>query len=99
MAEYAALLARYKCIRSIALELNKVLPFDEFIMTCGAGGALNVALKALLDPGDEVIVIAPFFPEYRFYIDNHGGKMVIAESGANFDLDIEQIDRVVGQRT
>ncbi|MBD3336621.1 MAG: aminotransferase class I/II-fold pyridoxal phosphate-dependent enzyme, partial [Candidatus Eisenbacteria bacterium] len=40
------------------------LTANDIIMTCGAGGGLNVALKALLDPGDEVVVIAPFFPEY-----------------------------------
>lgn len=49
---------------------------DLICMTVGAAGALNVALKALLEPGDEVIVLAPFFVEYVSYIDNHGGKMV-----------------------
>ena len=43
------------------------------MMACGAGGALNVALKTLLDPGDEVIIFAPYFVEYFFYADNHGG--------------------------
>ena len=47
---------------------------DEIVMTCGAGGALNVVLKTLLDPGDEVIIFAPFFVEYHFYADNHGGS-------------------------
>lgn len=48
-------------------------------MTVGAAGGLNVALKALLDPGDEVIVLAPFFVEYLSYIDNHGGIPVIVD--------------------
>ena len=41
------------------------LPFtgDEVVMTCGAGGALNVVMKALLDPGDEVVVFSPYFVE------------------------------------
>lgn len=43
------------------------------IMTCGAGGALNVVLKTILNPGEEVIILAPYFVEYKFYIDNHGG--------------------------
>ena len=38
----------------------------HIVMTCGAGGALNVTLKTILDPGDEVIVLNPFFVEYRF---------------------------------
>ena len=46
---------------------------DEILMTCGAAGALNVVMKSLLDPGDEVIILAPFFVEYHFYVDNHGG--------------------------
>ncbi len=46
---------------------------NEIMMTCGAGGALNVVLKTLLDPGDEVIIFAPYFVEYNFYADNHGG--------------------------
>ena len=46
---------------------------DQVMMACGAGGALNVVLKALLDPGDEVVIFAPYFVEYLFYADNHGG--------------------------
>ena len=49
-------------------------------MECGAGGALNVVLKTLLNPGEEVIVFAPYFAEYLFYIDNHNGKAVIVET-------------------
>ena len=43
-------------------------------MTCGAGGALNIILKTLLNPGEEVMVVAPYFVEYGFYIENHGGR-------------------------
>ena len=39
---------------------------DHVVMTCGAGGALNVVLKTLLDPGDEVVIFAPYFVEYMF---------------------------------
>ena len=46
---------------------------SDLVLTCGAAGGLNVVLKAVLDPGDEVVVFAPFFPEYFFYADNHGG--------------------------
>lgn len=53
------------------------------IMTVGAAGGLNATLKALLDPGDEVIVIAPYFVEYLFYIRNHGGVPVIVKSDAD----------------
>lgn len=53
---------------------------ENIVMTCGAGGALNVILKTLLNPNDEVIILSPYFVEYLFYIDNHGGKSVIVET-------------------
>ena len=46
---------------------------SHVVMTCGAGGALNVTLKTILNPGEEVIILTPFFVEYKFYADNHGG--------------------------
>lgn len=64
---------------------------EGVVLTVGAAGALNVALKALLDPGSEVIVLAPYFPEYRFYIDNHGGRMVVVPTDERFDLDIDAV--------
>lgn len=53
------------------------------VMECGAGGAMNVVLKTLLNPGEEVIVLAPYFAEYLFYVDNHGGKVVIVDTDHN----------------
>lgn len=53
---------------------------QHVIMECGAGGAMNVVLKTILNPGEEVIILAPFFAEYLFYIDNHGGKAVIVDT-------------------
>lgn len=75
--------------------------FDEHqvLMTCGAAGALNVIFKALLDPGDEVIVLAPYFAEYLFYIDNHGGKPIIAETREDFSLDVEAVAAALTPRT
>ncbi|HDD45462.1 MAG TPA: pyridoxal phosphate-dependent aminotransferase [Candidatus Desulfofervidus auxilii] len=72
---------------------------DEIILTCGAAGALNVILKALLNPGDEVIVLAPFFVEYGFYIDNHGGIMKVVLTKDNFDLDLEAINKALNLKT
>jgi len=61
---------------AVAAELSAssgvALSADQIVMTCGAGGALNVILKTILDPGEEVIIPAPFFVEYRFYVDNAG---------------------------
>ena len=48
----------------------------NILMTVGAAGGLNVILKALLNPGDEVITFAPYFGEYRSYVDNYDGILV-----------------------
>jgi aspartate aminotransferase len=77
------------------------LPFtrDHVVMTTGAGGALNVVLKALLDPGDEVVVLAPYFVEYLFYIDNHGGTPVKVQTGPTFDIDVDAVAGALTPKT
>ena len=77
------------------------LPFDgsHIVMTCGAAAALNVTLKTILNPGDEVLILAPYFVEYIYYIDNHGGTAVIVPTGPDFQLDLEAIETAVTGRT
>jgi aspartate aminotransferase len=77
------------------------LPFSaqDILMTNGAAGAINTVLKAVLDPGDEVIVLNPYFPEYRFYIENHGGRIVVVETDNEFQPDIAAIAAAVTPRT
>jgi aspartate aminotransferase len=72
---------------------------EQVIMTCGAAGALNVALKVILDPNDEVIVPSPFFMEYRFYIDNANGKMILVSTREDFSLDVEAIKQAITEKT
>ena len=72
---------------------------NEVIMTCGAAGGLNIILKAVLDPGDEVITPAPYFVEYGFYADNHGGKLVAVPTRPDFTLDIGAIESAVTEKT
>ena len=72
---------------------------DDIFMTVGAAGACNVILKSLLDPGDEVIVLMPFFPEYFFYIGNHSGRMVPVETDASFLPDVKRIAAAITPRT
>ena len=69
------------------------------VMTCGAGGALNVIFKAILDPSDEVIVSRPYFVEYDSYVDNHGGVLKLVPARPDFDLDLEALDGAIGPRT
>lgn len=77
------------------------LPFteDHIVMTVGAAGGLNVALKAILDPGDEVIVPVPYFVEFKFYIENHGGVMVPVPTREDFSLDLGAIEAALTPKT
>jgi aspartate aminotransferase len=72
---------------------------NNIIMTVGSAGGINVILKALLDPGDEVIVPCPFFVEFMFYIDNHGGIMKLVDTKDDFHLDIEKIEEAITDKT
>jgi aspartate aminotransferase len=72
---------------------------DEVIMTCGAAGGLNVILKAILEPGDEVITPAPYFVEYGFYADNHGGVLKTVASNPDFTLDLQAIRNAITPKT
>jgi len=72
---------------------------EDVFMTVGSAGACNVILKSILDYGDEVIVLMPFFPEYQFYIANHGGRMVPVETDATFLPDVERISSAITPRT
>lgn len=84
-----------------ALAQRTGMPFaaDNVIMTSGAAGAINVVLKSILDPGDEVILLNPYFPEYRFYVENHAGRVVIAETDDCFQPDVDAIARAITPRT
>lgn len=75
------------------------IPASNILMSVGAAGALNVILKTILDPGDEIILIRPWFAEYCFYITNHGGVMVEVPSGPGFSLDAEAVRRALTPRT
>ncbi len=71
----------------------------EMLMTCGAAGGLNITLKALLNPGDEVIILAPYFVEYGFYIDNHGGVAKVVATDEEFNLDVNAIEAAITDKT
>ncbi|HKI50882.1 MAG TPA: pyridoxal phosphate-dependent aminotransferase [Geothermobacteraceae bacterium] len=73
---------------------------NQVIMTCGAGGALNVVLKTILNPGDEVIILTPYFVEYKFYIDNHGGvPREVWTRKEDFQLDLVAIESAINEKT
>ena len=73
---------------------------QHIVMTCGAGGALNVTLKTILNPGEEVIILTPFFVEYKFYADNHGGTTKeVWTNPETFQPDIAAIEAAITQKT
>jgi aspartate aminotransferase len=76
----------------------KLLPKDV-VMVCGAAGGLNITLKTLLDPGDEIIIFTPYFVEYLFYADNHGGKAVAVPTLENFHLDFTALKNALNEKT
>lgn len=92
-----------ECRTAVAQMLNDTygLAFsaDGIVLTSGAAGATNVALRALLNPGDEVIVLAPYFPEYRFYIEQAQGTMIVVDTTVDFQLDLNAIAAAITPRT
>ncbi len=72
---------------------------DQVVVTCGAAGGLNIIFKALLDAGDEVLCPAPYFVEYGFYADNHGGVLKSVPTLPDFQLNLDLIEQGIGPRT
>ncbi len=72
---------------------------NEIAMTVGAAGALNVVLKTLLNPGEEVIIPTPYFVEYNSYIDNFQGVSKPVRTKEDFSLDFEAISEAITEKT
>ena len=83
----------------LADELSLPFTGGDVIMTCGAAAAANVVLKTILNPDDEVIILAPYFFEYLYYIDNHDGVAVVVNTDDRFRLDLAAIERAMTPRT
>jgi aspartate aminotransferase len=84
---------------NIGEEQGAVLSADDIVITCGAAGGLNVVLKALLNPGEEVLVTRPFFVEYTFYAENHGGVLKTVEANPDFTLNLDAIESAITAKT
>ncbi len=90
---------REKIAARIAAEQGVRVDAGRILMTCGAAGAMNVALKTILNPGDTVLASTPCFMEYRFYVDNHGGTLELVPGRPDFDLDVAAMEAKVTPRT
>lgn len=91
--------ARAAVARFLTREYRTEIPADGVLLTVGCAGAANVALRAILDPGDEVIVLAPYFAEYRPYIEQANGRLVAVETRADFQPDLAAIEAALTDRT
>ncbi|HHT9130029.1 MAG TPA: pyridoxal phosphate-dependent aminotransferase [Candidatus Brocadiaceae bacterium] len=103
MHRYAPLAGYTKTREAVAETLSKEsgLAFraQHVVMAAGGAGALNIILKAILNHGEEVVVLAPLYLEYPYYIDNHGGVCRVAETNADFALNINNIAAQISPRT
>jgi len=83
----------------VSAEQNIQVNPADMLMSCGAAGAINVVMKALLNPGDEVVLLAPYFVEYNFYVDNHGGVARVVKTDEQFNMDLGAIEEVLNEKT
>ena len=72
---------------------------EDIVMCVGAGGGLNVVFKALLEAGDEVLTLNPYFVEYGAYVQNHGGRLTLAKTTADFQPDLNSIEASLSENT
>lgn len=75
------------------------LSAENVIMTCGAAGGMNSILKTILNPGDNVVVSAPFFAEYTAYAANHGGRLVPVKAKDDLDIDVDAVEKAIDKHT
>lgn len=91
--------ARAALAEKVSLEHAVSASADDLVITVGAAGALNVVFKTILNPGDEVLVVRPYFAEYGFYITNHQGVMKIVDSAPDFSLDSNAVAAALTAKT
>lgn len=91
--------ARAAMARKVAREHRIDIRAEQVVMCVGAAGGLNVVLKTILDPGDEVLAIRPYFVEYGAYVGNHGGVLRLVDPTPDFGISTEAVARALGPRT
>ena len=85
---------------SINKKFNANVDKNDIYMTCGAAASLTISLNALTNDGDEVIVFAPFFPEYRVFTENAGAKLVVVPANTdNFQIDFDTFATLINKHT
>ena len=91
---------RESIAKSINAKFGTAFSCKNIVMTVGAAGGLNVILRAILNPDDEVVLIAPFFGEYLNYVANSFGKSVIVPPNPpSFQPDLSALEKAIGKKT
>ena len=81
-------------------DFNLNLTENNIYVTCGAAASLSISLKALLNQGEECVVFAPFFTEYRVFVENAGGKLVISKpQEGTLQIDIKDFEEKINKNT
>ena len=95
----------YEDVRSaVAARINKLHGTDftarNILMTVGAASGLNIAMKTLLDPGDEIIAFAPYFVEYGNYAGNHGAVIrAVPPQPPHFQPNLKALEEMISEKT
>ena len=88
---------------AIAENINKrfslSLSPNNIYMTCGAAASLSICLKAVMNAGDECVVFAPFFTEYRVFVENAGAKLVISAPDNDLQIDLFDLESKITEKT
>lgn len=85
--------------KMLSKEASFEIPASNVVMTVGAAGGLNVTLRSLLNPGEEVIVLAPCFMEYFAYVKNFKGVVKVVETDEKFRPDVKAIEEAITPNT
>lgn len=92
--------AREKLAAHLSKEQGVPLKADQVILGCGAAGVLNAFLRAVIDPGEEMLAFAPYFVEYGFYVANHGGSLrAVMSHKDDFRPDLAALEAAIGPKT
>jgi aspartate aminotransferase len=83
----------------LSQETGLNLTLKDIIMTCGAAGAINVVMRAILNPGDEVILFVPWFVDYYNYVENHDGVVKLVPTDEQFMPRLDVLEASIGPRT
>ena len=76
------------------------LTADSIYMTCGAAASLTISLKAIMNEGDECVLFAPFFTEYRVFVENAGGRVVVSNPEMpSFQIDVCDFEEKITEKT